>query len=330
MRYRSQENQGLRPANSRGRRTSIGSATTIGGALLGAAVLVDRLGGNARWRGTATSFQFEGSEEPTSTDIVWMVFPGLGQKSSRPAARAVASVLDAPTVSIDLPQRHPSLARVRQTFSTFVMEHGIRRIRPYFSSMGDFLAADLLPALPEDVVIDKGIFDCSPGGSHHAKQGDFVPKMVSRLGYPGGIITKPIAAAAGYQPHPDKPEEVGWRYKLKEAWNSINSTGTPNGSSSMLWVWQAQRLCDPDSGRLGRNIGLRLTPDAELAYIMPEPVERDIVVDVMGSVDTLEDALGRNISRLGIQGITHSWPAEYAPHYQETIREWLGRGALQN
>jgi hypothetical protein len=330
MSYRSGKNRELEAAIAAGGKTSLGKTAAIGGALLGATILVDRLGGDTRWRETAASFQFETPEEEiTNTDVVWVVFPGLGQKSSRPAARAVAPVLDAPTVSMNLPQKRPSLERVRQTFSDFVMAHGVRRIRPYFSSMGNFLAADLLPALPEEVDIDRGVFDGSPGGSHHAKQGDRVPKLVSRVGYPGGLLTKPIAAAAGYQPHPDRPDEVGWRYNLREAWKSVSRTGTPNGSSSMLWVWQAQRLCDPDPGRVGRNIGARLTPDARLAYIMPTRPERDVVVDVVGSHELLEHSLGRRIDPLAIDGITHSWPTEYATAYQETIGEWLGQGALR-
>ncbi len=66
-----------------------------------------------------------------------------------------------------------------------------------------------------------------------------------------------------------------------------------------------------------------------MAYIMPDPPERDVVVDNIGSVETLERMFGRKIDRIQIAGISHAWPTEYTPQYQEAITKWLGRGALQ-
>ena len=80
--------------------------------------------------------------------------------------------------------------------------------------------------------------------------------------------------------------------------------------------------------RLVRILQSRLTVDARLAYIMPDPPERDRVVDVVSSAHMLEQALGRSITRLPIEGISHSWPVGYAPRYQETVARWLGDSAL--
>jgi hypothetical protein len=191
--------------------------------------------------------------------------------------------------------------------------------------MGNYLAADILPYLPPDLRVDKVIFDCSPGHIEQAKQGARVPRLASQLRYPGGILTKPLAAALSYQPHPDHRGPVTMRDYIREVWGSVAPNS--NGSSPMLWVWQVQRLCHQDTGRLVRILRSRLTDDARLAYIMPDPPERDRVVDVVSSAQTLAQAIGRPITRLSIEGISHSGPVEYAPRYREALGRWLGGSA---
>ncbi len=99
MRYQSGESRGFGAGG-------VLWAATVGGAVVSAAVLADRVGGDVRWQSKSTSIQFEG-DNPGKTDVAWVVFPGLGQRSSAPAARAVGPSLDAPVISMDLPQRGP-------------------------------------------------------------------------------------------------------------------------------------------------------------------------------------------------------------------------------
>jgi pimeloyl-ACP methyl ester carboxylesterase len=306
-------------------RAAIRSAV-IGGCVVGFVAGVDVIGGIARWPRAGTSLQFEVRADGTDSGTAWFVFPGLGQRSSVPAARALAPALDAPVVSLRLPERGPFLKPVGRAAHAFVAEHGIKKARLYCSSMGNYLAADILAYLPPRLQVDKVIFDCSPGHIEQAKQGARVPRLASQLRYPGGILTKPLAAALSYQPHPDHPGQVTLGDYAREIWGSVAPNS--NGSSPMLWVWQVQRLCHQDTARLVRALQSRLTDDARLAYIMPDPPERDRVVDVVSSAHLLEQALGRSITRLPIEGISHSWPVEYAPRYQETVARWLGDRAL--
>lgn len=296
-------------------------SAVIGGCVVGFVAGVDVVGGMARWPRASTSLQFEvgaGGDSRTA----WFVFPGLGQRSSVPAARALAPALDAPVVSLRLPERGPFLKPIGRAARAFVAEHDITQARLYCSSMGNYLAADILSYLPPGLQVDKVIFDCSPGRIEQAKQGARVPRLASQLRYPGGILTKPLAAALSYQPHPDHPGAVTFRDYAREIWGSV--APNRNGSSPMLSVWQLQRLCHQDTARLVRTLQSHLTDDARLAYIMPDPPERDRVVDVVSSAHVLEQALGRTITRLPIEGISHSWPVEYAPRYQETVARWLG------
>jgi hypothetical protein len=59
--------------------------------------------------------------------------------------------------------------------------------------------------------------------------------------------------------------------------------------TTMLWVWQVQRLCHQDTGRLVRVLQSRLTEDARLAYIMPDPPDRDRVIDVARDSHLIEE-----------------------------------------
>jgi len=300
-------------------------SAVIGGCVVGFVAGVDVVGGMARWPRAGTSLQFEVGTDGTDSGTAWFVFPGLGQRSSVPAARALAPALDARVVSLRLPERGPFLRPIGQAAHAFVAEHDIKQARLYCSSMGNYLAADILSYLPPKLQVDKVIFDCSPGHIEQAKQGARVPRLASQLRYPGGILTKPLAAALSYRPHPDHPGTVTFRDYAREIWGSV--APNRNGSSPMLCVWQLQRLCHQDTARLVRILQSHLTDDARLAYIMPDPPERDRVVDVVSSAHVLEQALGRSITRLPIEGISHSWPVGYVSRYQETVARWLGHPA---
>lgn len=297
------------------------TVATAGGALL-AGTAVELGGGTLRWRRHETSFQFIDGQNVDGPDA-WFFFPGLGQANTKADAEAIAPALDAPAVSMELPQRKPSLEEIGEAWSAFVTQNGITRIGIYGRSKGWLLAGELLPYLPEDVVVYRDIADCTPSGLHDAKKGARAARIISRLNYPGGILSMGLVEAIGCQTTPGSPPPT-LRGRAHHAWQSVKS----KDCSPMLFVWQVRQIRKTDIAQIGRNYQERFASDAMSAYIMPDPASNDEYVYVEPAADRIEKATKRPRARLRIPGATHAWPAVHAERYRPVIESWLGGVAL--